>query len=114
MTLKGRGADQLSLEERLVPNTRTCALIEAWEQHRKHMACSLPPKRTHTHRSRMQLLRESIMHLKAEYCQGEGSLCLHSEFVRSRTCTTHDVGMKVCGSLCTGDINLLTFLWQEL
>lgn len=33
MTLKGRGANQLSLEERLVTSTHACALKQAHQQH---------------------------------------------------------------------------------
>lgn len=46
MTLKGRGAKQLSLEEKLVTNTGVCALIRIHKQHGINMASSLTPRRT--------------------------------------------------------------------
>lgn len=48
MTLKGRGADQLSPEETLVTNMRACAWIQAHKQRRINMAHSSKKKQKKT------------------------------------------------------------------
>lgn len=79
MTLKGRGADQLSPEERPDTGARTCMKTSAQAASNKHGPLLDP----HIHKRRVQLLFESILHLKSAYCQGEGSCVCASACVQS-------------------------------
>lgn len=75
MTLKGRGADQLSPEERPVTDMRA-ACMQTSTQRASNKYGHLVDPHVYTHKRGLQLLFESILHLKSAYCQGEGSVCV--------------------------------------